>query len=213
MGLTDTEVRSMLEKSYSPTEIPKLEEYLEQACRGEAAFIFDAVRRLIKLYVLFPASSKATTKNMGYASLLTFVKCNDNLLALRYLIPMAKQQQEPFKSVFQCSAYLTACNFADFWKTFVNLQTSDDVLVQKTSQAAVSHFQQTILEILALSYKKAPVSIILAALNVKTLPSTLSIEDDTVVFTATAENTKRERVYQEGINFGNVTLLLHKMGQ
>jgi hypothetical protein len=117
----EAEIRALLVKSYSPAAVPKLEEYLEAACQGEAPYIFDAVRTLIKLYQLFPAAAAANAKkNIGYACLLALLRGEneDDLLALQYMIPTATQKEEPGASAHQCAALFRACLFADFWKTF-----------------------------------------------------------------------------------------------
>jgi hypothetical protein len=44
-------------------------------------------------------------------------------------------------------------------------------------------------------------------------PVVASVTADAVAFVATPDNTKRERIYQEGVSFQTVSELLHKMAQ
>jgi len=227
MHPSESDVRSILTASYSPSSVPKLEEYLMAACRGDAPYIFDAVRTLVKLYQLFPSTS--SPKNIGYACLLTLLQgyCNDSsstdLLALSYLIPVSSgvAKEEPCFTIFKCSEHLIACHFAEFWKVYASLQNSSDTVVQEMAAKFIPNIQAAILAVLALSYKEAPAAIVLTALNVDKVtavnslksPVVASISQDTVVFVATADNTKRQRVYQEGVGFSAVSSLLNKIAQ
>ena len=215
MAFSEAQIKQLIKlDGYNPSKIPKLEEYLLQTCRGDAPYVFDGVRVLIKLYTLFPA--KANDTNMAYACLVTFLNDRDSLLALQYMIPMSTQKQEPSRTILSCSELLSACRYPEFWTAFESLQKSSDSVIQKMTQSSVSSLQSVILSTLALSYRKAPLPLVLRSLNSTALPTTkeCTIEGkDTVVFAATANNTKRERAYQEGVNFSTVSGLLQKMAQ
>jgi hypothetical protein len=224
---SEPEIRALLSKNYSPAAVPKLEEYLDAVCKGEANYLFDAVRTLVKLYQLFPTSSSSRSnakKNIGYACLLAVLHGDDNdLLALQYMIPTFAQKDEPCASVVKCSALLRACLYTEFWQTFTtSLLSNSDPVVQQMSKAAVPALQQSILAVLALSYKQAPMAVVLAATHLETAaaltkitnsPVIESVDADTVTFVSTHDNTKRQRVYQEGVSFQTVSALLQKMAQ
>lgn len=219
------EICALLLKSYSPAAVPKLEAYLESACRGDAPYNFDAVRTLVKLYQLFPAAAAANAKkNIGYACLLALLygENQDDLLALQYMIPTATQKEEPCASVNRCASLFRACLFADFWQTFNStLVNNSDAVVQQVCQAAVPAVRQSILAVVALTYKEAPMAVVLAALGtdasvsseISSSPVVASVTADTVTFVATPDNSKRQRVFQEGVSFQTVSSLLHKMTQ
>lgn len=214
MGWSEDEITKVVAQGgYTPAKIPKLEEYLLQVCSGDAPYVFDAVRVLVKLYLLFPSHSNAT--NMAYVSLATIINDMDKLQALQYLIPMETQKQEPCRTIFECSELLSTCRYKEFWSTYDSLQQSSYPVIQKMAQSSVPKLQAAVLQTLALSYRNAPLPFVLQSLNTKSLPdqSLCSVSGDKVVFTATADNTKRERVYQEGISFSTVTSLLQKMAQ
>lgn len=71
---------------------------------------------------------------------------------------------------------------------------------------------EAIAGVLALSYKSAPLSFVKAALNdASNLAQYVEkVDGDTVYFAATADNTKRDRVFQEGVTFGEISALIHK---
>jgi hypothetical protein len=227
MQLSDYDVQAILKASYSPSSVPKLEEYLMAACIEDAPYIFDAVRTLVKLYQLFPSTSSA--KNVGYACLLTLLQgyCQNSsstdLLALSYLIPVSTgvAKEEPCLTIFKCSEHLTACHFAEFWKDLASLQCSSDTVVQQMATKFIPGIQAAILGVLALSYKEATAATVLTAVNVDNVtdisslksPVVASVSQDTIVFVATADNTKRQRVYQEGVSFSAVSSLLNKIAQ
>lgn len=144
-----------------------------------------------------------------------------DLLALTYLIPLATFKTKPCKQILTCSEQLDSCEFIEFWKTFALLQNSDDVAIKNMAAKQTGKLQGSILSTLALSYKEAPVAVVLKALNVTSIdavtalknPTVESTTSNTVVFVASQDNTKRKRVYQEGVNFTAISSLMAKMGQ
>jgi hypothetical protein len=79
--------------------------------------------------------------------------------------------------------------------------------------------QGAILDVLALSYKDAPTQVVLSALNASSPALVTALEhssveyvnDSTVSFQATVDNTKRQRVYQEGVTYAAITSLMNQI--
>jgi hypothetical protein len=223
MAPTESEIRTLLaSQSYSASSLPQLEAYLAAQTSGDAPYVFDAVRTLVKLYQFFP--EKSNEKNVGHCCMLALLNYPaTDLLALSYLIPSATtlKLEPPFATIQKCSEQLDSCEFIEFWKTFALLQKSDDAAIKGMAAKAEGKLQSSILSTLALSYKEAPASVVLTALNITKIdaitalknPTVESIKSDTVVFVASQDNTKRKRVYQEGVNFTAISALMAKMGQ
>jgi hypothetical protein len=65
--------------------------------------------------------------------------------------------------------------------------------------------------VLQLSYRTAPLSVVQSALNTQNVDDYVeSVNGDLVSFTATADNTKRDRVFQEGVTFSEIATLMTK---
>lgn len=230
MAPSESDIRSLITNtSYTASSISPLEEYLKLCCEGNIVYIFDAIRTLVKLYQLFPMNDVEATKNIrnvniGYACMLALLEYpnSTDLLALSYLIPQTVTLKEPCSSIFKCSEHLKSCHFSEFWKVYTSsLVTCSDPIIQQLATKSIGLMQQSILTVLALSYKIAPTPVVMAACNVPsnleaiTKSSTVvdSITSDSVVFKATPDNTKRQRVYQEGVSFTTISSLLQKMAQ
>jgi translation initiation factor 3 subunit K len=224
MAPTESEIRTLLaSQTYiSASSLPQLEAYLAAQTSGDAPYMFDAVRTLVKLYQFFPEKSNST--NIGHCCMLALLNYPaTDLLALSYLIPLATFKLEPFATIQKCSEQLDSCEFIEFWKTFALLQKSDDAAIKGMATKHEGKLQSSILSTLALSYKEAPASVVLTALNITKIdaitalknPTVESISSDSkvVVFVASQDNTKRKRVYQEGVNFTAISSLMAKMGQ
>jgi len=208
--------------------IAGLEDYLAAAVQGEAPYVFDAVRTLVKLYQMFSGLDKTTADKIGQCCCLAFLHGADaadtDLLALQYMIPNAilKEQQEPVHTVLQCAAAATACNFPLFWKTYDGLlnYTTDPVIASMATQQVKAR-QHVILGHLALSYQQAPTAMVLKAVNLDTVqqinelqcPMVSAVTADTITFVSTPDNTQRQRVFVEGASFATVSSLLSKMAQ
>jgi hypothetical protein len=197
----------------------KLEECVMESCRGDAPYCgFEAIRSLVKLYLLYPAKSSA--KHLAYACFLVlqYYETNDQLLALKYMIGNHPNnlQHEPLQTVLQAYDHLTSCRFADFWKAMASLQASSDTTIQSMAKNATVRLQGRILAIFALTYKDAPAQLVLTAIQAKNLPDQQTfakLEANKVVFAATAENTKSKQVFKEGLNFDAVYSLMSKLAQ
>ena len=87
------------------------------------------------------------------------------------------------------------------------------------SGASTEQLQRAIVNVLAQTYKSSSLSKVLAALNMSSggalsklnHPSVESVSGDKVIFVATADNTKRQRVFQEGVNFGAISSMMAKV--
>jgi hypothetical protein len=247
MTISESDIRSLVSNtSYSPLSIPKLEEYLLACCKGEVNYIFDAIRTLIKLYQLFPVPSSPSDNNssisnpnavaakairytnIGYACLLAMCEYPNttDLLALSYMIPQIITLKEPCCTVYKCADQLKSCHFDEFWKLYQNsLLNSTDPIARNVANRLIRRMQESILVVLALSYKVAPLRIVQKAIGADVVeyhdvihkPSkdsvVESVQDQNVIFKASLDNTKRQRVYQEGVSFGTVSTLLQKIAQ
>lgn len=103
---------------------------------------------------------------------------------------------------------MDACNFKEFWILFKDLQGRNDDL--KALVHADDQLRQGIVDVLALSYRAAPLDVVQVALNVDTVdasayPKMESVSATQVLFVATPDNTKRSRVFQEGLKFSAIS--------
>ncbi len=103
---------------------------------------------------------------------------------------------------------MDACNFKDFWILFKDLQGGNADL--KALVHADDQLRQGIVDVLALSYRAAPLDVVKVALNVDTVdvaayPKVESVSATQVLFVATPDNTKRSRVFQEGLKFSAIS--------
>ena len=109
----------------------------------------------------------------------------------------------------RCYDLLDACKFQDFWTLWKELEGSYSDL--KTLIQPDQSLRQGILDVLARCYRAAPMSVVLTALNLESLdPSSYptqieSLTETEAVFVATADNTKRTRVFQEGLKFSAIS--------
>lgn len=203
-------IRTLLQSgSYAPSQVAPLEAYTVSVCQGNAPYVFDAIRTLLKLYQLFPSTHNATMVPPAFFLALAHYPSTD-LLALTYLVP------NPPPNLIKCGELLDACQFADFWALYDRLggaeeeNGADPILVSAIAKFR-PQLQNSILSTLALAYKTIPMSVVTASCAVSTdnsswiaaHPAVERVESnpDRVVFHPTSDNTKRERVFQEGIGF------------
>jgi hypothetical protein len=229
----EEKIRTLLDThSYNSNMIPPLEDYLRQMCAGTAPYSWDAVRTLVKCYTLFPNSTttekKATLDHMGLACLLalTYGSGNNNIVALRFLIPttlyLHNDDGSPpllIAQVMECATLYDAAKFVDFWKlytvSFVSNPSAD--AVRSVATAAMPTLQRSILTALSISFQQAPTALVLAALNTSDMKELSAIstdiveqsDADTVTFVRTADNTQRHRSFQENISYSTLSNLLY----
>lgn len=251
MTVSESDIRSLVSNtSYSPLSISKLEEYLLACCNGEVIYMFDAIRTLVKLYQLFPiptspndegvaASGNAATTaktirytNIGYACLLALYEYpnSTDLLALSYMIPqMITSLKEPCCNVYKCIDQLKLCQYNEFWKIYNNtLLNSMDPIVKKVSTRNIHRIQESIIYVIALTYKSASLTMVKKACGIDVIGASYnhdiinkpskdsvieSVNQEVVTFKSSSDNTKRQRVYQEGVSFNTISTLLQKITQ
>mmetsp|Transcript_1690 Transcript_1690/g.2889 ORF Transcript_1690/g.2889 Transcript_1690/m.2889 type:complete len:247 (-) Transcript_1690:112-852(-) len=229
------EVLALLEDSaYNPAIVNQLEAYAKSQVEtlylssgGKAAYFFDANRTLAKLYQFFP--HLADNSNYALILLLALLEFpSTDFSALGYLVPERMQEIEPAVTLVRCSDLLEQCQFAEFWNTFRPLVLSEEApeLLKSAvaSPSAVNKLRRSILGLLALTYRAAPMSVVLPALDMRET-SELSkfvsddpdvkaivekVDGESVTFFATASNTKRDKVFKEGVSFVSVSTMINK---
>mmetsp|Transcript_11956 Transcript_11956/g.24900 ORF Transcript_11956/g.24900 Transcript_11956/m.24900 type:complete len:248 (-) Transcript_11956:196-939(-) len=224
----------LADSAYNPAIVPQLEAYAKSQVEtlylssgGNAAYSFDANRTLAKLYQFFP--HLADNSNYALIVLLALLEFpSTDFYALGCLVPERVQETEPTATLVRCSDLLEQCQFAEFWTTFRPLVLSEEApeLLKSAvaSPKAVGKLRSSILSLLALTYRTAPVSVVLPALDMKESSELSkfvsgneiakgvveSVEGESVYFVATANNTKRDRVFKEGVNFSAVSAMVSK---
>lgn len=112
----------------------------------------------------------------------------------------------------RCANLLDSCRFVEFWSEYESLtkgDNNDDLSSLATNSK--SNLVESILGVLALSHRTIATQKVLVATNLQKLePSQVieSMDDTTVTFVATADNTKRNRVFQEGVNFTQIATMM-----
>ena len=219
MAPSESEISTLLKNgAYSADLIPKFEEYVSAQIAGQTPYHADAVRRLMKLYQFYPNTAKPDKIAEGcFLALLQFPAHTD-FLALKYMIPSNTLNQETCGLVKACFQDLESCQFAQFWETYAQLESSSTLSSYLTPQTRKT-FQAAILQVMALTYKQAPSSVVLPACQVDSVDaikghsSVESVSGDTVVFVTTVDNTKRQRVYQESLDFASISALMSQISQ
>ena len=106
-----------------------------------------------------------------------------------------------------CFELLDACKFKDFWTAWKGIEANADL----KPLTRPDPLRQGIVDVLALSYRAAPIDIVQVALNVDSIDASLypskieSVSSTEVIFVATADNTKRSRIFQEGLKFSAIS--------
>jgi len=233
-------ISNLLEtQTYNPNIVAQLELYLHSQIQSAAGdkpnpYNFDANRTLVKLYQFFPNMAKV--ENLILVELLALVYGNDaqeasvDFGALGCLISEAVKKEEPFPTLIRCAELLDSCQFVDFWTAYNITLIESSSYYPKVCELAKSNHAQTslrrpILHKLSLTFQSTSLKNVLAQLNLDTsdqLKKFVSehtngiveeIQGDKVVFSSKAQNTKREKVYQEGgggIDYASIrNLMLH----
>jgi CSN8/PSMD8/EIF3K family len=109
----------------------------------------------------------------------------------------------------RCAELLDSCQFAQFWTLYKTLESNESLLPMVES--GTDRLCQSIATVLALSYRTAPLSVVTSALHTDNVAKYVeSVNGDTVSFPATPDNTKRGRVFQEGVTFTEIATLMSK---
>ena len=264
-ALSYTEIQTLLsESAYNPAICPSLESYVRAQVSAVAStlvasespdvqYCFDANRTLIKLYQFFPhleggESGITITALAAFLALLRFPETD--FMALSCLMSERVQSMEPCATLFRCAELLESCQFAEFWPEFRKLGipeygaregeivvSSDRKLLSNAvnGSSASNQIRSNIIQMLARTYRSAPLAKVLAALDFKDAESlkkfaatvmvsaegASGVENETSVvekieggslfFAASAENTKRVgSTYREGVSFGDVAAMIAK---
>mmetsp|Transcript_21175 Transcript_21175/g.39535 ORF Transcript_21175/g.39535 Transcript_21175/m.39535 type:complete len:228 (-) Transcript_21175:66-749(-) len=213
-------VESLLSKgSYKTSNQSTLEAYVEAQAAGEGEYYFEANKALLKIYQFLP--TKTDPSKVVLILLLGLLEYpSTDLLAFSYLVPERLQTAEPrVASVLECSRLLDSCKFAEFWEAFGKMDSGDDENLKALIGRSTAVLQRGILQVLALTYKSASLSKVLASLKLSSSdevlklkdPCIASIEGDTVTFVSTAENTKRNRVFRDGLSYGAIANMMAKV--
>ena len=189
--------------------------------KGSAAYSFDANRILMKLYQFFPPTASADEKekertSTALALLLALLQypTTTDVIALCCLVPERLKSQEPCATIIQSADLLDSCQFADFWKLWKPLETNTNAAIAAVPLAKHrASLQAAIGSVLALTYRTAPLSMVLAALDMSSgsevtgLSVIESADASNVYFAATADNTKRDKVFKE-VDFTSISNLM-----
>lgn len=260
-----SEIKKMLSTSVISAEMtPHLEAYVRAQVSAVAStllasespdvqYCFDANRTLIKLYQFFPhleggETGITLTALAVFLALLRFPETD--FMALGCLMPERVQSMEPCATLVHCAELLEACQFAEFWPEFRKLGipeygaregatavSSDRKLLSNAvnGSSASNQLRSNIVRMLARTYRSAPLSKVLAALDFKDAESLQKfvstvmvsaegasgsenetsvvemIDAETVIFIASADNTKRVgSAYKEGVSYGDVVAMIAK---
>ena len=220
---SEADIKAIISSSsrYSASNKPKLEAYLLAQAKGSAAYSFDANRILMKLYQFFPPTASADEKekertSTALALLLALLQypITTDVIALCCLVPERLKTQEPCATIIQSADLLDSCQFAEFWKLWKPLETNTNAAIAAVPLANYrASLQAAIGSVLALTYRTAPLDMVLAALDmssgseVTSLSVIESADASNVYFTATADNTKRDKVFKE-VDFTSISNLM-----
>ena len=260
-SLSHSEIQDLLNSAaYDPNNVSKLEAYVRAQVSAVASSIvaseldvqysFAANRTLVKLYQFFPhlegEQGITITALAAFLALLQFP--STDFMALGCLIPERVQSLEPCATLVRCAELLEACQFSDFWPEFRKLgipeygaregetTVSEDRKLLSNAvngTSASNQIRSNMIKILASTYRSAPLSVVLAALDLKDEVSLLSfgskvmvsagegsenevatvekIDGGFVTFAASANNTKRAGSdFKEGVKYDAVADMMTK---
>jgi translation initiation factor 3 subunit K len=254
--VSHSEIQTLLaESAYDPSVCPKLEAYVRAQVSAVAStlvasespdvqYCFDANRTLIKLYQFFPhlegELGMTITALAAFLALLRFPETD--FMALSCLIPDRVQSSEPCATLVRCAELLESCQFSEFWPEFRKLGIPEygardgETVVSEDRKllsnavngpTACSQIRSNMIKMLARTYRSAPLSVVLAALDLKDgasladfgskvvceseAPIVEKVEGDVVTFAASAENSKRVgSAFKEGVSYDQVASMMSK---
>ena len=105
-----------------------------------------------------------------------------------------------------------------------SLTSTDPALAQlAASPAHIARLQMAILSALALTYQQVSAAVVTKALNIDSVAAVAGldakkdvvekVDGETVYFVGTSDNSKRQRVFQEGVSFAAISSLMTKISQ
>jgi translation initiation factor 3 subunit K len=215
-------VESLVSKgAYKTSNKTTYEEYVNAQIAGEGEYYFEANKALLKIYQFLPQSmDMSKVASVLLLSILQYSTRTTDFLALSYMVPDRIQKTEPIASIIQCHTLLEGCQFVEFWEKFTKLSQQDDGLKSFVGSTKTKEtLQRSTLQALALTYKSISVDKVLKFVNMKdgseltqlNDPCIESVTDKTVTFISTPDNTKRNRVFQEGVSYGALANLMSKV--
>lgn len=203
----------MVKGSYKTSNQSTLEAYVDAQATGDGEYYFEANKALLKIYQFLPETADPNKVALILLlAMLDFPSATTDWLALSYLIPERLQKTEPISTVLRCSKALDACTFIEFWDLFGTLSSCGDKYIEACVGRSTEVLQKGILEALSLTYRSASLEKVLAnlkmessaAAKLKGIACVESVSADTVTFVTTADNTKRGRVFQEGVSYSAI---------
>ena len=211
-------VESLMAKGpYKTSNQSTLEAFVDAQASGEGEYYFEANKALLKIYQFLPKTVDPNKVALVLLlAMLEYPSSSTDWLALSYLIPERLQKTEPISTVLRCNSLLDACEFVEFWGKIETLNADGDKYIKALLGRATEILQKGILEAMALTYRSAALEKVLANLNmnssaaaqIDSLPCIESVSGNTVTFVAAADNTKRSRVFQEGVSYGAIANMM-----
>lgn len=216
VAYTLTKTGMMTMSTPTPAELSKLLEstdYTEVIAAPLVAYIlsnqeysFEACRRLLKVYQFHPnVIDKDVSAKVLLLGMLQYPTTDYS--SLLNMIP--DQTVEPIGTIVKCAEHLDACQFSQFWMEFKALETNPDFITITTR--STDQLRLAIASVLSLSYRNAPLAVVTAALNTTTIVGPVeSVTATTVTFLPTPNNTKRGKIFQEGVSCSAIATMIHR---
>ena len=172
------------------------------------------------MYQFFPQQAK--TEHILLAESLALVygeaskEGSNDFGALGCLITESVKKDEPYPTLIRCADLLDSCQFVEFWTVYhsVSTNSTDYEMIAKlsTSIHAKNALRKTILNKLSQAFKATKLSYVMQQLDLEAgsevakafLEASKGVVDkidesaDSIVFCDNVENTKRDKVSQDG---------------
>lgn len=158
---TREEMQKVLDNGYTPSAVPQLEAYLQLQMKQQAPYHGDAIRSLIKHYLLFP--NTCNLNHVAEALLLAAMEFPNHAdyIALSYMLPhpasvagssssssansnskqaldLASSATPVIATIKECFAHLEACQFTKFWASYALLEKNDSTTTTTTTTPAIA---------------------------------------------------------------------------
>lgn len=226
MSQSASEIANLVQQEmYNPDIIPQLEGYLASQVQQDNSsaptnsYDFDANRTLVKLYQFFPQDANA--ENVILAELLALVygdvnkEGSNDFGALGCLISESFKKDEPYPTLIRCADLLDTCQYENFWSVYQSIGSNASgqnlTVALSTSTHAKNALRKSILGTLSLAFKSTKLSYVMKQLDIhegdsdsvallknESIVEGITESNDTIVFFDNSENTKRNKVNQEG---------------
>jgi hypothetical protein len=206
-------IEELLKSSpYAASNQAQLEAYVDAQAKGDAPYYMDANRSLLKLYQFFPQSAnESKISTILFLAMLEFP--STDFLAMSYLVPERVQKADSCAGIVKCAGLLDSCKFEEFWTAFAEINGESKVA------GATKKLQAAIAQSIALSHRTAKLAMVLSSTKMASgdelskagISCIESVSGDIVTFVASTDNTKRNRVFQEGVNFSALASMMAKV--